>query len=871
LVDLRYFFRPDEYEWFAPHFRSEQTGQNVMGEYRYIGPDEVVASLRKAGVRCLVRDDTVVIPLDHGGQRPLSITMLPGRDEEAHGKSSGSPALLLPLVTAISFSSLVNAASVVEILAAVAPVVLLALSLLALTPGSRKDYASDGAGIVAVVVRLIWGRILGGWRPVAVRDDELLRRHNLARKFLSDNLDHPDQGILEGVVSLRGPPRFNQPSCMLTNPFTGARYVFLREGASYREITHELIAALGNRSHEEVNALHKELAIQGLKVKASRNFQLLRQHQDQYRTAWEATQQLITCEGVGQVLAKIFNPAARPSEEFLGELVAAASIEKNIPGSEIIELSMDRFGNPVRNRRYEVDSLLRLNKKYRVATERLVMVNGHPEYRQTTRVLKPGDYLVESKTDEVSIDLTRTIQAAQDEKMDKYRHVARAMLRRGYKIRGFVFAMSGDLIPENGYNQFHAFVEETADTIKYRPRGSRKKRRVAPLEILVAYIPDAVLEKDEHALDVKRRDFIKKLFAEIRHLWDHGEIVGELSERFVRWQHILAAITSARGRMGTQTAIADARGGTSLTRMPWGADEETKRRVRREDWERVFLRLEETHGDMVDTYVAEHNLDEAISGEDDGPEFDHPYQVLNSRNAEHFRIRKVHSLPRRHRALVGNCLVQELARVNKIPTEEVLLELINAGLPLGKFGVVQGLAIDFTTFLNVIQDTALYLKTIRFSRKSDTLWHASSTEGEPLHIINSQIKPTDYVGASEMDNIELAVDDMLRPDSGQEFVLIDDLQTWWRLQEHLVQRPAGCKIANLESFIEQGPHVLGRAIDINVFCAGEWFRYSRRKGAQSEFTQEGFRAAIRKARMSSPSRKVRIFMFVPKSIPYGSS
>src|SRR4030043_167657 len=129
-----------------------------------------------------------------------------------------------------------------------------------------------------------------------------------------------------------------------------------------------------------------------------------------------------------------------------------------ITGAEIIELSLELFQSRPGSRP-EIDCLLRLHQPYAVTIWVPYEAGERLEYRESRRYLVLGDYLVESKTDDRSVNLSAAIQIAQDDKIDKYKGVASSMIDAGYDIRGFIFAMSGDVVPAHGWPRFFAYSE----------------------------------------------------------------------------------------------------------------------------------------------------------------------------------------------------------------------------------------------------------------------------------------------------------------------------------------------------------------------------------------------------------------------------
>ncbi|MDP8260114.1 MAG: class I SAM-dependent methyltransferase [Candidatus Gygaella obscura] len=119
---------------------------------------------------------------------------------------------------------------------------------------SSQDHGYDGAGLLTAIGRFLLG--VGRWSKVSV-DEGLIDE---AINYITTGINIEKAKFLENVIIRRGPPSFNKPSFNLINPFTGTRYVFLREGASLEEITHELLAAKGGLIHKEVEELVVRLA-----------------------------------------------------------------------------------------------------------------------------------------------------------------------------------------------------------------------------------------------------------------------------------------------------------------------------------------------------------------------------------------------------------------------------------------------------------------------------------------------------------------------------------------------------------------------------------------------------------------------------------
>ena len=91
-------------------------------------------------------------------------------------------------------------------------------------------------------------------------------------------------------------------------------------------------------------------------------------------------------KNVDKVIGKLFNAEGATQEEFLGELVSAYAMERNVKYSKVIIMSEERFGS-------EIDFILEVNK------------DKYGENTQGAHELEEGAYLVESKTEGLGTDL----------------------------------------------------------------------------------------------------------------------------------------------------------------------------------------------------------------------------------------------------------------------------------------------------------------------------------------------------------------------------------------------------------------------------------------------------------------------------------
>ncbi len=468
----------------------------------------------------------------------------------------------------------------------------------------------------------------GSWQPLDAENDELQRRLKLALAFLERSLLPIEQAALRHVVIRRGPPQYRGPSLSLRVPFTKTVYLYLNRGASYREIVQQLVAALGGRSLREAGEYQQRLAVAALRQKAEEHYRLLSRSESQqaFRNVWQAAQELVTTEGVEKVLTKIFSKRAKAQAEFMGELVCARALETAmspqalgmllsaevlamvITGAEIIELSLERFQSRPGSRP-EIDCLLRLHQPYAVTIWVPYEAGERLEYRESRRYLVPGDYLVESKTDDRSVNLSAAIQIAQDDKIDKYKGVASSMIDAGYDIRGFIFAMSGDVVPAHGWHRFFAYSEASPETLA-------TGREVA---IAVAYIPDRIMEKGHDRLNRNERKWVRELLRDIRKLWWHEGRPEQMMPVFLRWNYVLAALVSEFGVSGTQLRLTAARSLASGGYASYSADTAQKK----QNWVRIFEYLDREHARLISNFIQEQeNIISLVSPEDHGPEFE---------------------------------------------------------------------------------------------------------------------------------------------------------------------------------------------------------------------------------------------------------
>jgi hypothetical protein len=96
--------------------------------------------------------------------------------------------------------------------------------------------------------------------------------------------------------------------------------------------------------------------------------------------------------------------------------------------------------------------------------------------------------------------------------------------------------------------------------------------------------------------------------------------------------------------------------------------------------------------------------------------------------------------------LAQNSAVKQLALNNAVTEEEVLRQLLLAGLPVTEPGVIGKSAILVLTLLQVLKNSSLQWIGLRIKKEPGTnIWHTAS-DGELLKDLHMQFLPLDYIG-----------------------------------------------------------------------------------------------------------------------------
>ncbi len=193
--------------------------------------------------------------------------------------------------------------------------------------------------------------------------------------------------------------------------------------------------------------------------------------------------------GLAAVVRKAFNGKGTYQEEFLGELVEAKGLEDNIKYSSVIELSKERGDQGFVS---EVDAILEVSR------------DKYGENTAGAYKLEDGIYLVESKTDGRSANLSKVFDQAIESKMRKYQINALKMKKAGYNVKGIIFVVGGDVVEAHNIREFYITREE-----KDSDPGILK------LDVFTACVPGAVLARDTNGLTIKEKEFSRGLIEDL--------------------------------------------------------------------------------------------------------------------------------------------------------------------------------------------------------------------------------------------------------------------------------------------------------------------------------------------------------------------
>lgn len=150
-----------------------------------------------------------------------------------------------------------------------------------------------------------------------------------------------------------------------------------------------------------------------------------------------------------------------PIENYLGELVAARSLERNIKYSRVIRFSDTRYGS-------EVDCLLEVDS------------SKYTDNESGEETVADGVYLVEVKTGSAKMKAHMIAVGAKEEKFTNYKFNAARMRHAGYDVKGVIFAVGGDTVRVLSYDF-------------YMEEGRREK--ALDLDVYSAFVPDIIIKR----------------------------------------------------------------------------------------------------------------------------------------------------------------------------------------------------------------------------------------------------------------------------------------------------------------------------------------------------------------------------------------
>lgn len=196
-------------------------------------------------------------------------------------------------------------------------------------------------------------------------------------------------------------------------------------------------------------------------------------------------------EGAERLLKKAVTKEGHLAEEFLGEFVEAKAVEDNVKHSRIIQLGMEDFGP-------EIDFVLEVDRSKYASN-----ASGNFE-------LEDGLYLGESKTIDKNSNLEISIEQTIEDKLDKYKLVARKKRNRdnaekGFPdVRGIIFAIGGEITQSYGVRQF-----------SLQRMKSDEGMNILGLAQFFALIPDDVISRDKNSMRPRERVFINELIEDL--------------------------------------------------------------------------------------------------------------------------------------------------------------------------------------------------------------------------------------------------------------------------------------------------------------------------------------------------------------------
>ncbi len=193
--------------------------------------------------------------------------------------------------------------------------------------------------------------------------------------------------------------------------------------------------------------------------------------------------------------------------EFLGELVQAASCQRRVRSSKVLEMGPILAGA-------EIDAVIEVNHA-RYSSKN----DGNRIYD-----LPEGMYLMEGKVDEWG-DVEYFISYMYETKLSRYLRAAQALKKTGKEVSGIIFAVGGDIAKANVEEFRKVFIEtgETDDEIRAAGFDPEK------FKVYIHLVPETIYEQGpKTALTVKDIEYIDAVLRKPKEdLSISREIVGE--------------------------------------------------------------------------------------------------------------------------------------------------------------------------------------------------------------------------------------------------------------------------------------------------------------------------------------------------------